>query len=251
MPWDDVIPLEELEIVTAAGYGGQLLPGEKTALLVVDVTYGFTGKTPMPLPEAIKEYSKSCGEAAWDAISTIRRLIERARENRVPIVYTRNEPAGRSERRGLWSAKVSSARTPSDSDEIVREIRPRSGDLVITKSKPSAFFATPLTSWLIDRAVDTLYITGGTTSGCVRATVTDGFSYNYRMFIVEEGVFDRSKTAHKVNLFDLHHKYAQVTDVESALIGLTRSEGEAAGKGALEATSESQALRAEGRLKEA
>ena len=178
----------------------------------------------MSIAEAIATYPKSCGLAAWDAIGVIRQLIGQARKTGIPIIYTKNEPAGSTADRGLWSAKVSNAALPRDSDEIVEAVRPSDGDLVITKSKPSAFFSTPLIPRLIELGIDTLYVSGGTTSGCVRATVVDGFSNNYRMFIVDRGVFDRSKTSHKVNLFDMHHKYGQVTDVETALRAFGQSD---------------------------
>jgi maleamate amidohydrolase len=98
--------------------------------------------------------------------------------------------------------------------EIVKEIAPEPSDIVIHKLKPSAFFGTPLQSVLNDYGVDTLLVTGGSTSGCVRATVIDAFSFNYFVAVVEEGTFDRIQLSHKANLLDMNIKYADVMKIE-------------------------------------
>ena len=98
--------------------------------------------------------------------------------------------------------------------EIVKEIAPQASDIVIRKLKPSGFFGTPLQSVLNDYRVDTLLVTGGSTSGCVRATVVDAFSLNYFVAVVEEGVFDRIQLSHKANLLDMNIKYADVMKAE-------------------------------------
>ncbi len=81
-------------------------------------------------------------------------------------------------------------------------IAPQRGDVVIAKAKPSAFFGTPLLSYLIAWQVDTLLVAGGT-SGCVRATVVDAFSYNFLVSVVAEACFDRGQASHAINLFDM------------------------------------------------
>jgi maleamate amidohydrolase len=96
-------------------------------------------------------------------------------------------------------------------------ITPASGDIVIQKDKPSAFFGTPLLSYLIALHVDSLLVTGTTTSGCIRATVIDGFSYNLPLAIVEECTFDRGEVSHKINLFDMQAKYADVVSLAETL----------------------------------
>jgi maleamate amidohydrolase len=82
--------------------------------------------------------------------------------------------------------------------------------VVLLKDKPSVFFGTPLMSYLHELQMDTLPVTGTTTSGCVRATVVDAFSYNFKVAVVEECVFDRGQASHKINLFDMQAKYADV-----------------------------------------
>ena len=105
-------------------------------------------------------------------------------------------------------------------------IAPVKGETVIQKTKPSAFFGTPLASYLTHLGVDTVVVTGTTTSGCIRASVLDAFSNNFKSIVVEEAVFDRGEVSHKINCFDMNSKYADVIPVEDAkayLKGLDRS----------------------------
>jgi isochorismate hydrolase len=92
----------------------------------------------------------------------------------------------------------------------VAPLAPRPEDFLIGKRKPSAFFGTPFMSHLNFLDVDTLIVTGCTTSGCVRATSVDAFSYNFKVVIPEETTFDRFQSSHAMNLFDLNCKYADV-----------------------------------------
>ena len=103
--------------------------------------------------------------------------------------------------------------TPS---AIPQEIAPQKSDIVIQKLKPSPFFGTPLLSHLINLKIDTLIVTGCTTSGCVRAAVVDAFSYNYPVLLVEDCSFDRGQLSHAVNLFDMNQKYANVISLAEA-----------------------------------
>ena len=86
--------------------------------------------------------------------------------------------------------------------------------MVITKQRASAFFGTPLQAHLTQLGVQTVIICGESTSGCVRASAVDAYSYGFHVVLVEECCFDRSVLSHKVNLFDLHHKYADVLHID-------------------------------------
>ena len=105
--------------------------------------------------------------------------------------------------------------------EFVAEIAPQPNELVIPKKHPSAFFGTPLASYLINTGADTLIVTGCSTSGCVRGTVVDGFAYNFRVMVPQDAVFDRSEVSHAVNLFDMSEKYADVMPTDDILNALT------------------------------
>lgn len=101
-------------------------------------------------------------------------------------------------------------------NEIVAEIAPQPGELVIQKTAPSGFQGTPLQFWLQYHGIDTLIVCGETTSGCVRATVVDGCTARFRMGIVAECCFDRTEASHWVNLFDMDQKYGDVITVDQA-----------------------------------
>ena len=101
--------------------------------------------------------------------------------------------------------------------EFVAEVAPTEKDILVPKKHPSAFFGTPLASYLINTGADTLVVTGCSTSGCVRGTVVDGFAYNYRVLVPHDAVFDRSAVSHAVNLFDMSEKYADVMPAQDAL----------------------------------
>jgi maleamate amidohydrolase len=223
--WSDVIPESDLTVFEAAGYGGRMMLGSRPALLIVDVTYAFTGSRPMPILEAVRECRTACGELAWKAVEQIRQLREIAHAAGVPVLYTRARQVEHADGLGQWSAK--SARATEDignqlSSRIVAELSPRDNDYVVEKSKPSAFFGTDLLSLLVLHKIDTLVVTGGATSGCVRATVVDAFSYNYAVAVVPEATFDRSELVRAVNLFDMHTKYANLMSRSAAQDYLTR-----------------------------
>lgn len=215
--WSQLLPESDIAIYAASGYGVPSSMGARPAVLVIDVTYNFAGDRSEPILESVKRYPHSCGEVAWRSIAAMKRLIEKARDNGCPIFYT--APAVRKSDldAGRWANKTSRSRdTGERGHEIVDEIAPAPGDTVVRKAKPSAFFGTPLTSLLVALKVDSLLVCGGTTSGCVRASVIDAFSYNYAVALVEEANFDRSQLVHQVNLFDMQAKYAEVVSLQAA-----------------------------------
>ena len=107
--------------------------------------------------------------------------------------------------------------TNLDGNEIVTPIAPSPQDIVVLKQKPSGFFGTNMASYLTLLGCDSLIVTGTTTSGCVRATVLDAFSLNYRIALAEEGCFDRSQASHAINLCDMNAKYADVVKTSEVL----------------------------------
>ncbi len=219
--WDDVLSDRDRKVYREAGYGARGGGGEGPALLVIDVTYDFVGDKPEPILESIKKFPNSCGAEGWRGMEYIRELLELCRELEVPIFYTKGMDERSAITRGSWAWKNAKAMHKGElaeriGNQIPDMIAPRPGELVIQKTKPSGFFGTPLASYLIGLGVDTVLVTGTTTSGCVRATVIDAFSHNFRTIVVEEGVFDRGELSHKINLFDMHSKYADVISMEDA-----------------------------------
>ncbi len=216
-PWSKIINEEEQRAYRAAGFGRPSGWGRKPALLIIDVQYRTIGSEPKPFWESIKEFPTSCGEAGWNAVRAIGPLLAQFRERGWPVLYP--HVARKQEYdAGRLAAKVPSIMSiPDHGYEFAREVAPMPGDILIPKKHPSAFFATALASHLIDLGVDTLVTTGCTTSGCVRATVVDAFSYNFRVVVPQECVYDRSATSHAVNLFDISEKYADVLTTEEVL----------------------------------
>lgn len=223
MNWENVIPEDDLAVYSAAGYGARVGPGMHPALIVIDVTWGFVGREPLPILESIKQYPNSCGERGWAALEPIRSVVEKSRECALPIFYTAGMTEHTSEHAGRWRDKHPRALDqPDDANEIVDEVSPRPEDILVRKTKPSVFFGTPLLPILIDQKVDTLIVTGCTTSGCIRASVLDAFSYGLNVIVVEDGVFDRGALSHLINLFDMEQKYADVQTAEEVVTYLNQ-----------------------------
>lgn len=220
--WDDILTERDKEVFAQSGYGSRAGLGRRPAVLVIDMNYNFVGDKPEPILKSIERFRNSCGEEGWQGVHAIRELLERARKKRLPIFYTTAEERRNSVTFGRWQGKNRRAAEDlaqgwAKGNEIVVEIAPEDGDVIVHKQKPSAFFGTPLMSMLNEAGADTLLVTGCTTSGCVRASVIDAFSYNLRVAVVEECVFDRGQASHKINLFDMNAKYADVVSLREAL----------------------------------
>ncbi|HWO42258.1 MAG TPA: isochorismatase family protein [Candidatus Eisenbacteria bacterium] len=221
--WDDILTERDKQVFALSGYGKRAGFGQRPALLVIDVNYNFVGDKPEPILDSVKRFRNSCGAEGWEGVYRIRELLDVSRKKRIPTFYT----TGHDDREnavafGRWQAKNS--RSSEDMTEawdrgnqIVAEIAPAAGDVIVRKQKPSAFFGTPLISMLTEVHADSVLVAGTTTSGCVRATVIDAFSYNLKVSVVEECVFDRGQASHKINLFDMAMKYADVIPLREAI----------------------------------
>lgn len=223
-PWEGIVTTEETEIYRAAGFGKPSGIGCRPALLIIDVQYRTVGTSPAPFWEAIKEFPTSCGEAGWHAIRNIAMVLTLFRQRGWPVLYP-HVSEKESFDTGRLAEKVPSIMTVDPRGyEFVREIAPCEGDVLLPKKHPSAFFGTPLASYLINLQTDTLVVTGCTTSGCVRGTVVDGFAYNFKVMVPHECVYDRGPTVHAINLFDMGQKYADVLTTEECLVALKELE---------------------------
>jgi maleamate amidohydrolase len=219
-PWDKIIPQHELEAYRAAGFGRHTGLGKRPALVIIDVQYRTVGTQPRPFMEAIKEFPTACGQVGWDAVHHIVRVLKFFRSQGWPVLYPYVSPKETFDK-GRLADKVPALMTVATRGyDFVVEIAPETNDVLLPKKHPSAFFGTPLVSYLIERGVDTLVVTGCTTSGCVRGTVVDGFAYNFHILVPYECVYDRSQISHAVNLFDMSEKYADVMSTDAALVAL-------------------------------
>jgi maleamate amidohydrolase len=220
--WDDLIPEDDKKVFEAAGWGRPAGFGSRPVLMIIDVNYNFVGDKPEPILESIKTWRFSCGERGWTAVGQIKRLLDVARLKRLPVIYTTNPRREDGFDLGVWNLKSYRAKDEVDvqghkGNEIVSDLAPMPWDIFIEKKKPSAFFGTPLASYLVELKADTIIMTGTTTSGCVRASSVDAISYNFRVVIPHQCVFDRSDIVHKMNLFDLNQKYCDVVEVDDVL----------------------------------
>lgn len=209
-PWDGIVPEAEIEVYRRAGIGGRGGIGRRPALLVIDVQYRSMGEKPLPILESMQEFGTSCGEAGWHAIPGIAALIAEFRKRRFPVIYPYVAPKTQHHE-GSFTAKMPGLmKVPLRGYDFVSEIAPAPGELLLPKLHASAFFGTPLVSHLVNLGVDSVVITGCTTSGCVRGSAVDANAYNFKVVVPEDCVYDRSPTSHAVNLFDIAHKYADV-----------------------------------------
>ncbi|KKB10346.1 hydrolase [Devosia chinhatensis] len=216
--WDKYLSEEDKAVFAASGFGTLADWGKRPALLVIDVNYAFCDEKPVPILESIKKWRTSCGEYAWEAMPVLEKLIAACHGKGIPVIYTTGIQRADKWDAGSWSWKSARrAEEPAqvtqagiDGNEIVAEIAPGPRDIVIHKQKPSGFAGTPMMSYLQLLGCDSVIVTGTTTSGCVRATVLDAFSLNYRVTVVEDGCFDRAQANHAINLCDMHAKYANV-----------------------------------------
>ena len=210
--WLEQIPREEREVYEKAGFGRRQSFGKGPALLVIDCTLAFIGsRQHRSVKDAVEEYPTACGPAGWEALEIISSLLTIFRREGWPVVYTKLN---------LEAQRVSGGATKSGrlldpkGNEIPEEIQPRPDEWVLEKCKASGFFGTPLTTHLVRNHVDSVVVVGVSTSGCVRASAVDAFSNGFKVFLVEEGCFDRSDYAHSANLFDMNSKYADVITFE-------------------------------------
>ncbi len=194
--------------------------GSKPAVLVIDDYYSVLGLERLPILESVKRWPMSCGLSGWEAIDRTVELLGTARANEIPIVFVKGLPGFPSPwgRRGDRTERFShlTEEEQAKAGEIVDELDPQPGELIIEKAAASAFRGTPLTYHLNYLGIDTILACGETTSGCVRASVVDGATERYRMGVVEECCFDRTEASHAMNLFDMDQKYADVIDLASA-----------------------------------
>lgn len=198
--------------------------GEKPALLLIDIYYSVLGFKREPIFESMKTWPSSTGLEGWAAVDKTAELLAVARENGVPVVHVKGLQNGMKPwvHRHRGPSKLS-PEMQKKGTEIVEEVKPIAGEVVIEKTAPSGFQGTPLMFHLNSLGVDTLIVCGETTSGCVRATVVDGATARFRMGVVADCVFDRTEASHYMNLYDMHQKYSDVVSLEMAKGYLSKS----------------------------
>jgi nicotinamidase-related amidase len=186
--------------------------GQCPALVVIDMAYGWT------------DAAYAGGSARLDtAIAAIQRLLPAARRRSIQITFTTSPYVeGEQQLKSAADYSPNFRRWDRRACEIDERVRPVPGEYVLYKEHASAFAGTPLIEHLVARRVDTLLITGCSTSACVRATATDAKSLGLKPIIIREAVQDRSEIAHEWTLFDIQARFADVVSLEEAMAYLNQ-----------------------------
>jgi len=218
--WSDVAPDDLLQIY--APYRRETFVGECPALVLIDLYNSAYRGGPVPPATLLGKYPSSCGIYAHNAIEPTKRLIAAARSAGIPIFYCTSDNRPMAAPQGVGATRRQKSSQPRNPDdfEIWADFAPQEGDVVIRKQRASIFQGTPLISHLNLLGVRSLIMCGESTSGCVRSSVVDGYSSGLHVSLVEECTFDRHELVHKMNLFDLHHKYADVMHIEEVVAHL-------------------------------
>ncbi|HWB66939.1 MAG TPA: isochorismatase family protein [Mycobacteriales bacterium] len=194
------------EIYDGAGFGATLGWGSTPALLVVDLTRGFT------------DPAFATGADLTEVVGHTAELVDLAHDGGIPVVYTILE-FSRAEAGSLaWLRKapgLASLERGSAAVELDPRLPRADSDLVVSKVAASAFHGTHVAAALTALGVDTLIVCGATTSGCVRASVVDAIQCGFLPVVPRECVGDRAQGPHDAALFDLQEKYADVVDVDA------------------------------------
>jgi len=196
------------------GFSKRVGWGARPAVLVVDVTNGFTD------PES------PVGADLSAVIDEINRVLEVARTSRVPVIFTSIAYEDPEVEGGFWVKKIPALRVLRKGTAAVAvdaRLDRRSSEPIIYKCYTSSFFGTHLQTLLQHLGVDTLVVCGTSTSGCIRATACDAVQLAFRCIVPETAVGDRAEAPHRANLFDIDAKYADVMPMEEVLRELQRS----------------------------
>jgi maleamate amidohydrolase len=222
-------PLDALRIAMASVdayykergiFQGRFGFGQSPALVVIDMAYGWT------------DAGYAGGSARLDtSIEAIRRLLPAARSQGVPVFYTTSPPWQKPQLKSAMDLSPRFRRWDERACAIDERVAPLKGETIFYKEHASAFAGTPLIGHLTSRRVDTLLLTGCSTSACVRATATDAKSLGLRPVIIREAVQDRSEVAHEWTLFDIQARFADVVSLEEALAYLQNLPREPGGVG--------------------
>ena len=196
------------------GFGRTIGFGERPAVIVIDIIGAFTNPD-MPL-----------GANLDKVIEQTNRILAPARAANLPIFFSSVAYEDKDLRdAGIWAIKMAGVMTlRAGTPEVEADPRlgRRVGEPLIVKKYASVFFGTDLITRLHTLKIDTLILTGCTTSGCVRATAVDGLQYGFRVMVAREAVGDRAQPAHEQSLFDLNAKYADVVPVDDVLTYLSK-----------------------------
>ena len=219
--WQDVVSAETIELYKH--YVRDTFVGPAPALIAIDLyELAYQGGN-APVAEVSKTYPSSCGEYAHAAIPPTQQLFAAARKTGVPIFYSTSEMREDAKPGAINATKRRGTSTDPALFEIRTEFAPQPGDTIVRKMRASIFYGTPLLAHLTQLGIQSIIMCGESTSGCVRASAVDAYSSGFHVTLVEECCYDRHLLSHKINLFDLHHKYADVMKIGEVVAALAHT----------------------------
>ena len=198
------------DVYSKRSYGGETIGfGSKPGIAVVDFQLGFTDPS----------YTLGGSPLVQRAVENSARLLKVARESGVPIAtcYT-----GYNSKRDMPYWKITAVMEDLIEGEVATELDPRTYDpdydVAMRKSGASMFFQTPAAAFFNKELVDTVYVVGCTTSGCVRASIVDCFQWGFRTLVPEDCVGDQAEGPHQDNLRDVERRYCDLTSADDAIV---------------------------------
>lgn len=222
-PWEKYLGEQDKAVLEKGRFARRMGYGSRPAIVVIDAQRYMVGEEGND-----ENWPSSCGAVGRTAVGHIQRIVAQAQSSGIPCFFTTFEldPGGADI--GVYGRK----RDLLDSEhwclagtrgaELVPQLVPGKHDIAFVKKKPSGFHGTPLLGYLVERSIDTVIVVGGATSNCIRATVFDSSSYNFRTIVPQEAVFDRIAVSHAISLFDMDRQFADVVAVDDLMIYLKR-----------------------------
>ncbi len=217
-PWDQYLGDADRAVIERGRFGRRMGFGSRPAVVVIDAQRYMVGE-----PGKDADWPSSCGDVGRAAMAQLCRVVEQAQASQVPCFFTTFELEASGVDIGVYGRKRSLLSgehwclAGTLGAELSPDLTPSERDIVFVKKKPSGFHGTPLLGYLVERGIDTVIVVGGATSNCIRATVFDSSSYNFRTIVPQEAVFDRIGISHAISLFDMDRQFADVMEVEEVL----------------------------------
>lgn len=210
--WEDILTDTDRMVIKKGGYGQPRGFGKHPLLLIIDCQKNYVGDD-KPILDQLDNWPSGGGENAWASVRRIIKLRDIARENDIPIMYTRNVQRQTIAFDG-FATKTKRDQTKymdgNPAADLLPELKPLPSELIIPKAYASVFYGTPLQSYLVKLGIDTIIICGNSSSGCCRATAVDAVTRNYNLGYVEDCITDRIEVSHKAAMLDIWMKYGDV-----------------------------------------
>lgn len=221
--WEPYLGEQDRAVLAKGKFARRMGFGERPAVVVIDAQNYMVGEEGRD-----EQWPSSCGDTGRKALQQIQRIVAQAQVGGVPCFFTRFEVDPNGTDIGVYGRKRDLLHSPNwcltgtPGAQLADALVPGERDVQFVKKKPSGFHGTPLLGYLVDRRIDTVIVVGGATSNCIRATVFDASSYNFRTIVPEDAVFDRFPISHAISLFDMDRQFADVVTTDDVVAYLEK-----------------------------